>query len=162
MASGGRAIWDVLELRKSYLESKGIEDLRHVLSNDERAGFTKRARAEYKDSEEQRVLQDRDVEKGKAKGKGWGSKGATGRGRGKGRGAPQPATGSLPAFLRAQKRKRWHQHLQRVCGTKETWEILAFAGRFDADILREGFRSAEQDGDAEDEMQDLLLHSDTA
>ena len=64
-----RAIRDVLELRQSYLKSKGIEDLRHVLTSDERAELTKRARADYEDSEEQRVLQDLDMEKGKAKGK---------------------------------------------------------------------------------------------
>jgi len=161
-----RTIRNVLELRQSYLKSKGIENLRHVLTNDERAELTKRARADYEDLEEQRVLQHTDVEKGKAKGKGWRSKEATGRGRGKGRGAPQPATGSLPAFLRAQKRKRWHQHLQQVCGTKEIWETLAFTGRFDADILREALRSTEQDGDAEEETQDAgqqqrrrLLHA---
>ena len=37
-----RAIRDVLELRQSYLKSKGIEDLRHVLTSDERAERTKR------------------------------------------------------------------------------------------------------------------------
>ena len=63
-----RAIRDVLELRQSYLKSKGIEDLRHVLTSDERAELTKRARDDYEDSEEQRALQEKDVEKGKAKG----------------------------------------------------------------------------------------------
>ena len=64
-----RAIRDVLELRQSYLKSKGIEDLRHVLTNDERNELTKRARADYEDSEEQRILQDLDIKKGKAEGK---------------------------------------------------------------------------------------------
>ena len=64
-----RAIRDVLELRQSYLKSKGIEDLRHVLTSDERNELTKRARADYEDSEEQRILQDLDIKKGKAEGK---------------------------------------------------------------------------------------------
>ena len=64
-----RAIRNALELRQSYLKSKGIEDLRHVLTSDERAELTERARADFEDSEEQRVLQDLDIEKGKAKGK---------------------------------------------------------------------------------------------
>ena len=63
-----RAIRDVLELRQIYLKSKGIEDLRHVLTSDERAELTKRARADYDDPEDQRVLQDVDIEKGKTKG----------------------------------------------------------------------------------------------
>ena len=61
------------------------------------------------------------------------------------RGAPQPATGSLTAFLRAQKRKLWCRHLQHVCGTKQIWEIMAFTGRFDADIFRQALRSSEQE-----------------
>ena len=48
-----RAIRDVLELRQSYLKSKGIKDLRHVLTSDERIELTKRAKADYEDSEEQ-------------------------------------------------------------------------------------------------------------
>ena len=39
-------------------------------------------------------------------------------------------------FVKQQKRKRWCRHLQRVCGRKHMWEILAFTGRFDLDILR--------------------------
>ena len=70
----------MLQLRQSYLERKGIRDLRHVLTNDERAELTKRARADYEDSEEQRVLQHADVEIWKAKGKGWRGKGAAGKG----------------------------------------------------------------------------------
>ena len=174
-----RAIRDVLELRQSYLKSKGIKDLRHVLTSDERIELTKRARADYEDSEEQRILQDLDIRNGKARGKQWRGKGALRRSKakseddGKGacfRGAPQPArgkgkpkskghqkvgTGSLDTFLEVQKGKRWRRHLQRICGTKQIWEILAFTGRFEADKLREALRSSEQDGDVEEETQDV-------
>ena len=34
-------------------------------------------------------------------------------------------------FLKDQKHKRWCRHLQRVCGTKQLWEVLAFSGTFD-------------------------------
>ena len=44
--------------------------------------------------------------------------------------------------------------MQRICGTKQIWETLAFTGRFDADMLRERLRSSEQDGDVEEETQD--------
>ena len=112
-------------------------------------------------------MQERDVEKGKSKGKGWTGKYAAGDGKGfRTRGAPQPATGkgkakskgheqaatgNLSVFLRMQKRKRWCRHLQRVCGTKQIWEALAYTGRFDADILREALRSGDQDRDAEED-----------
>ena len=38
-------------------------------------------------------------------------------------------------FLHGQRRKRWCRHLQRVCGTKQLWEVLAFSGFFDIDML---------------------------
>jgi len=60
-----RAIRDVLELRQSYLKSKGIENLRYVLTSDERVELTKRARADFEESEAQRILQDLDIEKGR-------------------------------------------------------------------------------------------------
>ena len=126
----------VLELRQSYLASKGIENLRHVLTPEERAEFIKRVREEFENSEEQRDLQDADVRKGKAGGKGWKSKGATSKGKGTTRGAPQPATASLAAFLRTQKRRRWHRHMQKTFGSKHMWEILASTGRMDPNILR--------------------------
>ena len=34
-------------------------------------------------------------------------------------------------FLSQQKRKRWCRHLQRICGSKVLWEVVAFTGRFD-------------------------------
>ena len=155
-----RAIRDVLELRQSYLKSKGIENRRHVLTSAERAELVARVSREYEETEEQRALQETDVEKGKANGKGWGTKGGVRKGNAKGksdgkasptRGSSHLATGGLPAFLRAQKRKRWCRHLQRVCGTKQISEILAFTGRFDPDFLRKALQSSEQDRDLEEE-----------
>ena len=43
-------------------------------------------------------------------------------------------------FLKDQKHKRWCRHLQRVCGTKQLWEVLAFKGIFDLDMLAEQIR----------------------
>ena len=56
-----RAIRDVLELRHRYLVSKGIEEPRHVLTDEERAEFIRCVRADFEDSEEQRALQDTDA-----------------------------------------------------------------------------------------------------
>ena len=49
--------------------------------------------------------------------------------------------------MRQQKRKRWCRHLQRWCGTKQFWEVLAFSGRFDVQFLRSTRHS--QPGDRE-------------
>ena len=45
--------------------------------------------------------------------------------------------------------------MQRVCGTKQIWEILVFTGRFDVETLEAALarRSSEQDGDAEEDTQ---------
>ena len=173
-----RAIRDVLELRLSYLKSKGIEDLHHVLTNDERNELIKRARADYEDSEEQRSLHDLDIKKGKHEGRERMGRGALRRSRAKSgsdakgarsRPASQPttrkskalskgrekvATGSLDNFLEVQKVKRWCRHLESICGTKQIWEMLVFTGRFEADMLREALRSCKEDGDVEEETQD--------
>ena len=130
-----RAIVNVLELRQSYLESKGIKDLRYVLTGDQRVELIKRAKAEYEDSEEQRILQYAGVKKWNAKRKLWGRK----------------EVKSLPAFLRTEKKKRWHQHLQQVCGTRQIWKVLAFTGCFDPDSLREELRLSGRDRDVEEE-----------
>ena len=88
----------------------------------------------------------------KGDGKGSHSRGApqpaTGKSKAKSKGHEQAATGSLSGFQRKQKRKRWHRHLQRVCGSKQIWETLADTGRFAVDIFREALRSFEQDPDA--------------
>ena len=65
----GRAILAVLRARHEFLRSKNITDLRHKLTEYERAQLVKDVRQEYEDSEEQRALQERDAAKGKAKDK---------------------------------------------------------------------------------------------
>ena len=82
-----RAIRGVLELRQRYLKSKGIKNLAHVLNKEQRAEFTRGARKEYEETEEQQHLQKKDIEKGRAIGKEW-----TGRETVASRGAPQPWT----------------------------------------------------------------------
>ncbi len=148
-----RGILSVLRVRDEFLRSKNIDDPRHVLTEDERAELVKWTRQEYERSERQLALQERDAEKGKAKGL---TPPPAEKGKAKGsRGAPQPASkgdkakgtgkadktkgkgqgGSLAKFLHRQKRKRRCRHLQRVCGTKQIWEVLAFSGRFDVEWL---------------------------
>ena len=51
--------------------------------------------------------------------------------------------------MKDQKRKRWCRHLQRVAGSKQFWEVLAFTGRFDAELLRRTLHS----GEAEEERE---------
>ena len=74
-----------------------------------------------------------------------------GRGKAKAGGAAQPTgKGSLADFLRKQKRKRWCRHLQRTCGTKQIWELLAYTGCFHVDYLRLALeRTATHDHDEE-------------
>jgi hypothetical protein len=144
-----QAILSVLQLRQVFLQGKDIEDLRHVLTPDERGELAKSARKAYEMSVEQLDLQTRDEEKGSAKGKPPAAKG-NGKARGKVHaiGAAQPTgKGYVARFVRQQKRKRWCRHLQRICGTKQIWEVLAYTGRFDVDFLR----AAIQSPDAEEE-----------
>ena len=71
-----------------------------------------------------------------AKGQGSGgphARGTDGKGEGRGKtqagGAAQPATkGRLGTYIRQQRRKRWHRHLQRLAGSKQNWGILADTG----------------------------------
>ena len=72
-------------------------------------------------------------------------------------------------FVRQQKRKRWHRHLQRVCGTKAIWEVLAFSGRFDPGCLEQALRNETDDEIAESSAPDeasrrnnIRLHHETA
>ena len=46
--------------------------------------------------------------------------------------------------------------MQRVCDTKQIWEILAFTGRFDASMFRATLapRSSELDEDTEEALHD--------
>ena len=144
-----RAIGNVLELRHSYLERKGIEDPFHILMDAERDELIKCAKAEYEGSEEQRFLQSADAKKWKPKGKQSKRKG----GKARGRDAPQLAQGTLSDFLLTQKKKRWRVHLEEVCGTKEIWEVLAFTGWFHSDSFLEVLRLSGQDRDAKEKPQ---------
>ncbi len=71
-----RAIQAVLRIRHDFLRSKNIADMRHVLTEEERAELVKRAREEYESSDFQVQLQNRDAEKGKAKGKNFSAAGS--------------------------------------------------------------------------------------
>ena len=46
--------------------------------------------------------------------------------------------------------------MQRVCGTKQFWEVLAFTGRFDPSLFRATLapRPSERDGDTEEAIHD--------
>ena len=160
----GRAILSVLKLRHDFLRSKNIDDMRYVLTEPERQELVRVARDQYEQSRQQRALQERDVEKGKARGKSAPQGGhAVPQGPNKGpggkkgsHGAPQPAgkggqakgagLGSVAKFVKDQKRKRWHRHLQRVAGTKQIWEVLAFSGRFDVDWLTQALQADHSEG----------------
>ena len=105
-----RAIQRVLKVRKRFLDSENISDMRHVLTTEEQGELIQCERRCYEMSKPQLALQMRDAAKFK------------------GRGAD--------LVVRQQKHKRWCRHLQRVCGTGQLWEVLAFHGRFDAELLR--------------------------
>jgi hypothetical protein len=144
-----QAILSVLKLRQVFLQGKDIDNLCHILSPDERGELAKSARMAYEMSVEQLDLQLRDEEKASAKGKPLAAKGK-GKARGKvhADGAAQPTgKGGVAKFVRQQKRKRWCRHLQRICGTKQIWEVLAYTGRFDVDYLRKAIQAP----DAEEE-----------
>ena len=48
-------------------------------------------------------------------------------------------------YVRGQKRKRWCRHLQRMCGTKSLFEMLAFTGDLDLQKLAQAVRTSEKD-----------------
>ena len=131
------AILSVLKIRSTFLRSKNIDDPGHVLTVEERAELTNRQREAYDSTPEQLALQARDQQKWQQRAE------KLIEATGKASGALQPAksTGSegLKMFLKEQKHKRWCRHLQRVCGTKQLWEVLAFSGTFDLDMLAEKY-----------------------
>ncbi len=153
-----RAIAYVLQIRFDYLKEKQITNLDYCLQPWERREFVKYAREAYENTQLQKTLQANDrgfaEDKGKSMPKGKKSKdnkgftGACQSVTGKGtkgtaiaRGAPQPAMGrgkglgSINDYVRHRQRSRWHRHLQRICGTKQIWEVLSFTGRFDVATL---------------------------
>ena len=152
-----RAIRDVLERRQIYLQSKGIKNLDHKMDEDQRAEFCKEVRKEFENLEDQQTRQasDKDVNyaayvvKVKQQCVEWVRDG-------KGRCARQPVMVSSATFVKNQKRKRWHRHLQRICGSKQVWEILSFTGRFDPGLLEKAVKK-DKDGqqDEEEEKQQV-------
>ena len=127
-----RALRDVLERRQIYFQSKGIKNLDHKMDEDQRAEFCKEVREEYENLEDQQTRQAHDKEvnyaayvvKVRQQWVEWARDG-------KGRGAPQPVMVNSATFVKNQKRKRWHRHLQRICGTYQVWRILSFTGCFE-------------------------------
>ena len=84
--------------------------MRHVLNAEEREQLMRRERESYEVSEKQVLLQMRDAQK-------WARHEKV-----SGRNADQ--------FVRQQRHKRWNRHLQRLCGTKELYEVLTTYGDF--------------------------------
>ena len=154
-----------------FWQEKNIDDLRYVLSDEERGELVRRVRAEYEQTDEQVALQQRDaaVWRGlqstelRSTGRHKGSRGGGTKGS---RGAPQPAgkggkaegagTGSLTKYVNTQKRKRWHRHLQRICGTKQIWEVLLFSGRFDVRFLSQALHNQSEEEPRAQEPQPLM------
>ena len=138
-----------MELRQSYLRSKGISadnsQRRAVLTNKQRVELVERARAHFENSQEQRDLKMRDVRIWELKQKERDSNGAIRRGNWTGRSARQPAQERFKAFLEKQKQMRWCRHLHDVYGTQRIWEILAFTGIFDPCTFRDVLRLCGQD-----------------
>ena len=107
------------------------------MDEDQRAEFCKEVRKEYENLEDQQTRQasDKDVNyaayvvKVRQQCVEWARDG-------KGRDAPQPVMVSSATFVKNQKRKRWHRHLQRICGTKQVWEILSFTGCFEPALIQ--------------------------
>ena len=151
-----RAIRDVLERRQIYLQSKGIKNLDHKMDEDQRAEFCKEVREEYENLEDQQTRQAHDKEvnyaayvvKVRQQWVEWARDG-------KGRGAPQPVMVNSATFVKNQKRKRWHRHLQRICGTKQVWEILSFTGCFEPALIQAAVMRGKdgQQGEQEEKQQ---------
>ena len=163
-----RAIVSVLQIRQDFLARKNIDDLRYVLSEEERGELVRHVRKEYEQTDEQVRLQQRDAEVWRGlQSTELRSTGRRGKGgKGKDRGARQPAgkggkaegagTGSLNKYVNGQKRKRWHRHLQRICGTKQIWEVLAFSGRFDVRYLTQALHVQSEEEPRAQEPQPLM------
>ncbi len=146
-----RAIASVLRIRHEFLRRKNIHDNHHVFANYERKELLKDVREAYWQTPRQRILEQRDVAAPEAAG--WKQlPGQEGDDIESTRGAPPPTwqcrvqdTKDRRAFVRKQKLKRWHSHLQRWCGTRQIWAMLAFTGRFDVDRLEKSVRREAND-----------------
>ncbi len=158
-----RGIAAVLRSRHEFLKQKGIDDFRHVLADTERKELLQEARESYWQTPHQRKLEQRDVAATEATGDKL-QKGEEGKGTDGARGASPPAGQRKPkdierrrTFVRRQKLNRWHSHVQRLCGTEQIWEVLAFTGRFDVTWLEKALRA-----DADDSIAPLPLRDEAA
>ena len=89
--------------------------------------------------------------------RGRGTKGSRGKGdKGKGGKDERPLKKSLKQYVKEQKRKRFHRHLQRICGTKQIWEVLVFSGRFDVEALTEALGNGDEEEPRVQERQPLM------
>ncbi len=66
--------------------------------------------------------------------------------------------GSVAKYVKEQKRKRWQLHLQYVCGSKQTWELLAFTGRFDVRWLERALHAESDDASTPSNPRDEASH----
>ena len=62
--------------------------------------------------------------------------------------APSTRLWSVAQYAKEQKRSRWCRHLQRACGSKQSWEVLAFTGRFDVCFLLAAAQEPDPDAEA--------------
>ena len=143
-----RAIVSVLQVREQFLATIGVNDPTHLLSDPERIQMVAAVRKAYEALPDQVSLQRRDHAYALAHGytppqdeeDAAGAAQPSGRAKGK---------GSVRHYVRMQKRKRWCRHLQRVAGTKQIWEVIAFSGRFDEETLTGAMRWSCKDNEPE-------------
>jgi hypothetical protein len=151
-----KALRQLLQRRKAFMMSRGLEGDDYVFKPDERAAFMKEWRDEYHASPEQVALQERDAQKPSVKKvdqkgdkdhhwKSWndwrGWQAAPGWKNWQGgqdwqgwEGASQPL-GSNTNAVRHGKHSRFARHLQRVGGTKTIVELICYTGSVDPYLL---------------------------
>ncbi len=134
-----RAIAAAIRSRQEFLSFKNIDHPRHVLTGPERQELVVRAREVYAQTPLQRELEQRDATT--AAGGGAPMRNARGKRRAN-------DSASIANFVRQQRRKRWHRHLQRVWGSKQIWEMIVFTGRFDVNWLERALRTEAVDAPA--------------
>ena len=114
-----RAIKRVLDRRQKYLKSIGINEVDHHMNDEQKEEFCKLEREVFHTSGEKKKRQASDRDTWRKMQQKAGEK-----------------KQSQSKFVKQQKRKRWCRHLQRICGAKPIWEVIAFTGRFDHELAR--------------------------